>query len=273
MPRVKLTEERKKELADIKKKRLTAEAIENELKDIRRCFINEPTINRKVGDRVRRGNIEKSTITEILDSGKIYKLHEVYVENNYGRPFTSERDAYVAWHDVSTYYEKQSNIPVFHKKDDIQIDYMQTSICHIYSIYYSFGLNLEPDYQRGYVWTPDDKIKLIDSIFNNIDIGKFVFIHLDNYSLPKLYEILDGKQRVSTIIDFYEGRFKYKGYWYRDMCNHDRYHFDMYHISVGNAKRMTKKQIYEYFLKLNTTGRPIDPEHINRVKKLYEESE
>ena len=37
-----------------------------------------------------------------------------------------------------------------------------------------------PDYQRGYVWEQEDKELLLDSIFKNIDIGKFVFIRLSD---------------------------------------------------------------------------------------------
>ena len=82
---------------------------------------------------------------------------------------------------------------------------------------------MNPDYQRDYVWELSDKQLLIDSIFNNIDIGKFAFIHLDYKTWNKTgyaYEILDGKQRLKTIIDFYENRFSYKGIYYNDLSKH-----------------------------------------------------
>ena len=55
---------------------------------------------------------------------------------------------------------------------------------------------MNPDYQRGLVWDEENKTLLLNSIFNNIEIGKFSFIKL-NYILPTFdwdkgifYEIL-----------------------------------------------------------------------------------
>ena len=52
---------------------------------------------------------------------------------------------------------------------------------------------------------------LLDSIFKNIDIGKFVLIHLSDSEWVERgfgYEILDGKQRLSALIEFYENKRK-----------------------------------------------------------------
>ena len=68
---------------------------------------------------------------------------------------------------------------------------------------YHRGLIDNPDYQRGYVWTLEDKQKLIQSIFNRADIGKFVFIEDENYREYRL-EVIDGKQRLRAILDYYE---------------------------------------------------------------------
>jgi uncharacterized protein with ParB-like and HNH nuclease domain len=37
---------------------------------------------------------------------------------------------------------------------------------------------MNPEYQRGFVWKEEHKLKLIDSIFNGIEIGKMVFVRL-----------------------------------------------------------------------------------------------
>jgi uncharacterized protein with ParB-like and HNH nuclease domain len=69
---------------------------------------------------------------------------------------------------------------------------------------------MNPDYQRDLVWSLEDKVNLIDSIYNDIEIGRFAFIKTDysknNFDFDKdfYWEILDGKQRISAIIDFFE---------------------------------------------------------------------
>ena len=74
---------------------------------------------------------------------------------------------------------------------------------------FNFVINI-----RGNVWDIEDKVKLIDSIFNNIDVGKFAFIKVPYKDNSPSYECLDGKQRVTALIEFYEGRFEYKGLKY-----------------------------------------------------------
>ena len=82
------------------------------------------------------------------------------------------------------------------------------------------------------------------------------------------YEILDGKQRVITLIEFFEDRFKYKGLKFSELHWRDQNHFENYNISYAEATPMSHEQKYRYFLKLNVAGKPVDPEHIRHVESL-----
>lgn len=251
------------------------------LKSLREQHINEPTVFWKVGERVQRGAIAESIVTEILDGGKILKLHEVMIgsvgSKNAGE--RTERDDYVAWHDVHKFWTKADydDMPTFTEDEDLRISYSQRSLDGVFTTYYHFGLDMEPDYQRGNVWTPDDKVKLIDSIFRNIDIGKFVFIHLPFVDIKTpTYEMLDGKQRTTALIEFLERKFTFHGLTYDQLHWKDRNHFDNYPISWGEIhsdradEKITAEQKYRYFLRLNTGGKLQDPEHIKRVTVLWE---
>ena len=119
--------------------------------------------------------------------------------------------------------------------------------------------------------TLEDKQKLIDSIFKNIDIGKFAFIHKPFNSNEPLYEILDGKQRINALCEFYENRFPYKGKYFNDLSARDRNHFCNYGVDVAEIAQADKATILKYFLILNTGGKPISDTHLNKIKKLYEE--
>ena len=118
---------------------------------------------------------------------------------------------------------------------------------------------------------PPQKQALIDSIFKNVDIGKFTFIKHD-YSREFFYEILDGKQRLTTLLQFYEDRFTYKNKKFSELSFRDRHHFTGHPIIQGEVGELTQKQIYKLFLKMNTSGTPISQEHLDRIKKLYEEA-
>lgn len=83
-------------------------------------------------------------------------------------------------------------------------------------------IDFSPPYQRrGRLWSADDKAFLIDSIINGFDVPKLYLADFQfgqstlNFSkLP--YAIIDGKQRLEAIFDFFESRltlrsdFKYR---------------------------------------------------------------
>lgn len=236
------------------------------------CAIPEPTILYKVGQRVRHGNIKYSEVTEVLDNGKIYKLHEVYTESNYGNPFDKERDTYVGWLDVFPYQsdEKIENITQIFEESDLNIHFCQTELRSLLFKHYHFGIDFNPNYQRGNIWDKKDKTNLLDSIFKGIDTGKIVLIKLPFKENAPSYEMLDGKQRMLALLEFYEGRITYKGFHFRDLHPKDRYHFNTHIIPLGEVdEEITQAKKYKYFLRMNTSGKPQDPEHLKYVEKLY----
>lgn len=63
-------------------------------------------------------------------------------------------------------------------------------------------LDLNPPYQRKSVWSPRDRRYFIDTILNNYPAPP-VFLHKSlNDNGRATYHVVDGKQRLQTIIDF-----------------------------------------------------------------------
>lgn len=64
-----------------------------------------------------------------------------------------------------------------------------------------------PSYQRGKVWTLYQKQLLIDSLLRGIDIPK-IYFDVNQEAGEDKYEVVDGQQRISAIIEFLNGEFK-----------------------------------------------------------------
>ncbi len=87
--------------------------------------------------------------------------------------------------------------------------------------------DLQPDYQRGVVWSEKKKIKLIDTILRKWTIPTIYLVQNDQGT----FEVLDGQQRLAAIEGFYDGKFaidgslepfdesiqKYHGFKYSDL--------------------------------------------------------
>lgn len=262
-----------------KKKELTKEEILNKEREQGIFLIkeevkhlNEPTYRFNIGDKVRFGALKESTVKEVLYDGKVYVLHCIATNNNYGNPYDYEKIIVAPWVEVRPLDCGDTN---FTKNNDVKLFFNNSSVDDLIRKYYHFGINMDPHYQRGLVWTNEDKEYLLDSVFNNIDIGKFVLIYLEDDEWKKTgygYEILDGKQRLNTLIEFYENRIKYKGRYYNELSKKDKATFKNLNISVAEVKDTDEVSILKYFIMLNTTGKGVDIKHIEKIKKILKEN-
>lgn len=279
MPRRKMTQE-EKDARDYKKnvERLAVNLQDERDKFIRKCRegkISSPPASRTyaVGDRVNVGAIEWVKILEVIEDGKIYKILRIHPQTPYGRYVGHSFEiTYQRWTEITPHRTKEqiASIPRVEEDDDIRFQYSQRNLQGLLWQYYSSGIDIDQDYQRGNVWSPEQKYMLIESIYKNIEIGKFTLIRRSfSEELDKYYEMLDGKQRLTALLEFYESRFMYKGRYYHEMNGRDQGHFDSYSISYSETEPLTPEQKYRYFLKLNTCGVPQDPDHIKKVEKMW----
>jgi hypothetical protein len=135
-------------------------------------------------------------------------------------------------------------------------------------------IDMEPPYQRhGGLWSDTDKAYLIDSVLNGYDIPKLYIADftwgdspLNKKRLP--YAIIDGKQRLEALFDFYNGnivlnddfiyledpQLKLSGLGYKDLVkNHKEIadQFDTYNLSVMSVVANDEKPINDLFVRLN----------------------
>ena len=87
------------------------------------------------------------------------------------------------------------------------------------------------------------------------------------------YEILDGKQRLSTLIEFYENKLAYKGKYFNDLSGKDKGVFRNHMVSVAEVNETDKKTVLKYFLMLNRTGKAMDKTHLKVVEDMLSELE
>lgn len=136
-------------------------------------------------------------------------------------------------------------------------------------------------YQRELVWDLNDKQLLIDSIYNNIDIGKFV-IRKYSFSYIKselekgntevaFYDVIDGKQRLNALIEFGNGKFKDSaGHYYNELDEVSKRKFAQYtklsYSCLGETA--TDKDAIDTFLYVNFTGKQMSQDHIDFVKTI-----
>jgi hypothetical protein len=135
-------------------------------------------------------------------------------------------------------------------------------------------------YQRDLVWTLEQKQLLIDSIYNGIEIGKFLFRHNswkkveqgmaeDGHGFD--WDCVDGKQRFFAILHFIQNKYpdSFGNYWddlSSDAQNHIIHYNNLSYGEMGDEAKDT--DVVETFLTLNFTGTPMSKEHIQFVQSF-----
>jgi phage baseplate assembly protein W len=68
-------------------------------------------------------------------------------------------------------------------------------------------INLRPEYQRRLVWDDAKRSLFIESLLLNVPVPA---VFLFEWDLSR-YEVMDGQQRINSVVDFYSDRFPLKG--------------------------------------------------------------
>lgn len=131
------------------------------------------------------------------------------------------------------------------------------------------GMNDHPDYQRGYVWTPEDEYRFLESVFSGRNLGAFVIL---NKKYPEPYEVFDGKQRLNAFNKLTSGQISYKGYFWHQMSGLDRYQAEdrSVLITILEGDQFSHTELLQMFMELNYSGVPQTQDHLSHVRELLE---
>jgi hypothetical protein len=138
---------------------------------------------------------------------------------------------------------------------------LMTVVNRIKSGYY----DLQPDFQRDFIWTTEKQQKLIDSIFRGWHIPPIHLVKVNRKEESEKYEILDGKQRLNAIFQFYENKIPFYGFFSPDFGDFNNLHnlkfsdfpqymkdiFENTGLRVFYLSDVKRDEATELFLRLN----------------------
>jgi hypothetical protein len=139
-------------------------------------------------------------------------------------------------------------------------------------------LNLDPPYQRRSVWTRQDRQFFLDTIFRDYP-SPAIFLHKtisDDGHVT--YHVVDGKQRLQTILDFTNDKIRIsKDYgdarlngkkWSNILQSDDKlkHRFWNYQISVEMVDYVEGSLINEVFDRLNRNARKLTRQELRHAK-------
>ena len=135
-------------------------------------------------------------------------------------------------------------------------------------------LILSPKFQRRHVWSEKAKSYLIDTILRGLPIPPiFIREKIDLSTKKTVREVIDGQQRLSTILDYLNDGLKvlkthnedYGDLYFSELPMDIQNEILLYNISV-NAVRLEDKEILGIFARLNTYTVPLNKNELWNAK-------
>ena len=121
-------------------------------------------------------------------------------------------------------------------------------------------LKLNPDFQRGSVWTPAARIMLIDTILRDLPVPKiFIRSKIDRETKRSVREVVDGQQRLRAIIDFANDKMtlssrtkEFTGYRFSTLDPDLQDKFLEYPLAVDQLINASNSVVLDIFARLNS---------------------
>jgi hypothetical protein len=134
-------------------------------------------------------------------------------------------------------------------------------------------LNLDPDYQRGHVWTEAQSAAFVG---HKLEGGECPTLTIQRWSHDPVDELVDGKQRVLAMIGFVECRIPAllsdgRSYYLTDWGEHDRSIIPRSFELMLRARFIncrSRAEVIRTYLRLNRGGSIHSDEEIARVRAL-----
>lgn len=148
----------------------------------------------------------------------------------------------------------------------MQINPNTYSIAEILAMLERRELHVNRDYQRGSgLWPDGPSSYFIDTVLENYPFPKIYFYeYLQRPDREMKKEIVDGQQRINTILRFYNNEFslgtesRLSGHYFRDLDDDDKDKFLGYAVSVDVIRNARPSEILQMFRRMNAYTLPLN---------------
>lgn len=124
-------------------------------------------------------------------------------------------------------------------------------------------LNLNPPYQRHFIWTPKDQRDLIDSIHKKYPLPSFFILNKES----QMCEMVDGQQRANTIYKYYRNEFRDNDKkYYRETNTEVFLNYRLVIIEITKENFSAGESIEEFFSLVNKKGIHLNPAEVNQAQ-------
>ena len=221
------------------------------------------------GTRVQYGAHPETIVIAVYGEGRVYHVKSEGLYKEYGQEVRQVHESVLGWVELLPYSDPEKAQPPSVVMDPTYrpLNFSQRAIESLMHMMAHDRIDMNPIYQRPLCWNDADKHLLLESVFERRDIGKFVIVH-NGFEKAPFYEVLDGKQRLSALWEFFQDRFRYRGLLFSELCALDQRVFENAPVSYAELSGLSEAEKMRAFLRLNISGRQQSPEWLAEVQAM-----
>ena len=123
----------------------------------------------------------------------------------------------------------------------------------------ALGHFILPPFQRPSVWTQEQQIRWIESMWSRMPLPAYVFNQSDELNSPTDEWLIDGQQRWSAVFEYVDGRFPVMGYYWDEVSEVDRRFFMNRPWTCIRTAYTDESVLRDIYDRLAYGGTPHDP--------------
>lgn len=168
---------------------------------------------------------------------------------------------------------KFREIPKFTYSGGYNID---VSLGHLERTIYDYeseGLQMNPDFQRGHVWTEAQQIAFVEYLFRGGRSGLDIYLNHPKWqsggeAAEGDFVCVDGLQRVTACLRFVRNEIPIFGTYLKDFEDTPG---DRTKLTFHFNDLQTRAEVLKWYLEMNFAGTPHSQEELSRVQAMLEE--
>lgn len=129
------------------------------------------------------------------------------------------------------------------------------------------NLILEPDWQRGHIWTEQQQIAFVEYMLKGGTTGRDIYFNCSTWqgeSNTPIY-CVDGLQRLNAVTRFTNNEIPAFGIFYKDFEGWCRAELNFNMLKVKN-----KRDLLTVYLDMNSGGTPHNPKELKRIQEMID---
>lgn len=180
----------------------------------------------------------------------------------------SERGITMKFSDIPQFLTNRANYHV-----DVGFKYFSKTVQEYVD---ELGLILNPEFQRGHVWTKEQQERYIEYVLRGGTSGKEIYFNKPSWHCKAKtdyddFVCVDGLQRITAIMKFQANEIKAFGLYYNEFEGEPREITTRLSIYINDLQY--EKDVLQWYIEMNEGGTPHTKEEIQRVKDMLEKLE